>query len=58
MNSKLKSKIKDELYVINEYDITHQDPDAKASEELIKAFGDKINTDTSRACINCQIRQY
>ena len=58
MNSNLKEKIKNELYVINEYGITHQNPEAKASDELIKVFKDKINTDTSRACINCQIRQH
>ena len=58
MNSNLKNQIQEELYVINEYGITHQNPDAKASENLLKAFEDKIYTDTSRACINCQIRQY
>lgn len=51
------NKIKEELYVINEYGIEHQDPEAKASEELILAYKDKINTDTTRACINCQLRQ-
>jgi hypothetical protein len=58
MNSKIKEQIKNELYVINEYQITHQDPEAKASESLLKTFESKINTDTSRACINCQIRQH
>ena len=58
MNSNLKKQIADELYVINEYGITHQDPNAKASESLMKVFEGKIHTDTSRACINCQIRQY
>lgn len=58
MNSNLKKRIEDELYVINEYNVTHQNPDAKVSSELLKAFEGKINTDTSRACINCQIRQY
>jgi len=54
----INNKIRDELFVLNEYDVLHQDPDAKASNELIKAFEDKINTDTTRACINCQMRQY
>ena len=54
----INQKIKDELYVINEYGIEHQNPEAKASPELIEAFKDKINLDTTRACINCQIRQY
>ena len=54
----INQKIKDELYVINEYGIEHQNPEAKASTELIEAFKDKINLDTTRACINCQIRQY
>lgn len=58
MNKKINERIKNELFVINEYDIEHQDPDAKASKELIESFEGKINTDTSRACINCQIRQY
>ena len=57
-NNNLKKKIKEELFVINEYDIEHQNPEAKASEELIKMLGGRINTETSRACINCQIRQY
>ena len=54
----INNQIKKELFVINEYDVLHQNPEAKASEELIKAFEGKINTDTTRACINCQIRQY
>jgi hypothetical protein len=58
MNKQVIKRIKDELYVINEYNIEHQDPNAKASKELLKSFEGKINTDTSRACINCQIRQH
>jgi hypothetical protein len=58
MIKKIEQQIKDELYVINEYNVQHQDPEAKASKELKAYFGDKINTDTTRACINCQIRQY
>ena len=54
----IKEKIREELYVINEYGIEHQNPDAKPSDALIKEMGGAINTDTSRACINCQIRQY
>ena len=58
MKKDINLKIKNELFVINEYDVQHQDPEAKASKELIEAFEGKINTNTSRACINCQIRQY
>jgi hypothetical protein len=58
MNKNINERIKKELYVINEYSIEHQDPEAKASEALLKSFEGKINTDTSRACINCQIRQH
>jgi len=58
MNKEINSKIKNELFVINEYEIEHQNPDAKASESLLKDFEGIINTNTSRACINCQIRQH
>ena len=34
----INNKIRDELFVLNEYEVLHQDPDAKASDELIKAF--------------------
>tara|TARA_E500000331_G_scaffold357178_1_gene417894 strand:- start:496 stop:2613 length:2118 start_codon:yes stop_codon:yes gene_type:complete len=58
MNKSIKAKIEKDLYIINEYDVQHQNPEAKASPELIEYFKDKINLDTTRACINCQIRQH
>ena len=46
MKKDINLKIKNELFVINEYDVQHQDPEAKASKELIEAFEGKINTNT------------
>jgi len=58
MHAKIKKLIEEELYLVNEYGVKHQNPDAKVSDEVLDYFKDKINTDTTRACINCQIRQY
>lgn len=48
-----------ELYVINEYGVTHQNPTAKLSQEKINYYASKYKIDTSlhNTCINCQIRQ-
>ena len=59
MNSNLKKRVEDELYVINEYNITHQNPDAKVSNELLKAFmpdvSEKLSVFVGLIITNCII---
>jgi hypothetical protein len=59
MTPKQKERIRERLYVTNEYGITYQDPSAKLEEEDVVALGKEygIKTDVHRMCINCQARQ-
>jgi hypothetical protein len=58
MNTR-RQEIDNELYVINEYGVKHQNPAAKLSKETVDYYKKNynINTELHNTCINCQIRQ-
>lgn len=52
-------KLKDRLYVQNEFDVVYQDPTARLTDREIELAKKELNirTDVHRMCVNCQIRQ-